>query len=407
MSGAASGDSDFRVAHLWLNSAIAGAALRHRDAAWPPRRALAVDPENPLFLMTAAFAAERAGRHATALASTAARCGPTDRLSRRRTTSACCSPAKAATTRPWPSCAARSAPTRTMRSAGSTSASCSAGWGRDTCRPRKAHSRAPSRSTRALRDRERKPTIDAAHLPHRPRRLAPAAARVELRGHTATRTGEAVGLAALLLVAFGLTRALAATGSGRDLANTWLEPLANAAGRLRLPSVLRHPAVAVAATLAVLLWPLARAPSGGTAQPPPGRSASLCSSPPRCARVPWSRDARASARATGWTPGVAFGLGTAAAGLTWAPLPVLRKARSRVHWAAPVALACIALPLVAMTAWLDIPLTRALAASALVMAASLLTPVKPVDGGAIAATRGTAAGLTGLALAVLLVLGLV
>ena len=60
-----------------------------------------------------------------------------------------------------------------------------------------------------------------------------------------------------------------------------------------------------------------------------------------------------------------------------------------------------------MTAWLGIPLTRALAASALIMAASLLTPIKPVDGGAIAAAGGTAAGLTGLALAVLLVLGLV
>jgi len=62
---------------------------------------------------------------------------------------------------------------------------------------------------------------------------------------------------------------------------------------------------------------------------------------------------------------------------------------------------------VAMTAWLDIPLTRALAASALVMAASLLTPVKPVDGGASASAGGAAAGLTGLGLAVLLVLGLV
>ncbi len=59
-----------------------------------------------------------------------------------------------------------------------------------------------------------------------------------------------------------------------------------------------------------------------------------------------------------------------------------------------------------MTAWLDIPLTRALAASALVMAASLLTPVKPVDGGALSAAGGTAAGLCGLSLAALLLLGL-
>jgi hypothetical protein len=86
---------------------------------------------------------------------------------------------------------------------------------------------------------------------------------------------------------------------------------------------------------------------------------------------------------------------------------VLREAGARLHWAAPVALACVALPLVVMTAWLDIPLTRALAASALVMAASLLTPVKPVDGGAISAAGGAAAGLCGLGLAALLLLGLV
>ncbi len=60
-----------------------------------------------------------------------------------------------------------------------------------------------------------------------------------------------------------------------------------------------------------------------------------------------------------------------------------------------------------LTAWTNIPLTRSLAAAALVMAASLLTPVKPVDGGAIAEAGGTAAGLTAIGLAVLLALGLV
>jgi hypothetical protein len=69
--------------------------------------------------------------------------------------------------------------------------------------------------------------------------------------------------------------------------------------------------------------------------------------------------------------------------------------------------AVVAVPLVIATAWSDVPLTRSLAAAALIMAASLLTPVKPVDGGAIAAAGGTAAGLTGIALAVLLALGLV
>ena len=82
------------------------------------------------------------------------------------------------------------------------------------------------------------------------------------------------------------------------------------------------------------------------------------------------------------------------------------KASPRSHWAAPAALAVVAVPLVLATVWLDIPLTRSLAAAALVMAASLLTPVKPVDGGAIAAAGGTAAGLAGIALAAVLALGL-
>jgi hypothetical protein len=114
-----------------------------------------------------------------------------------------------------------------------------------------------------------------------------------------------------------------------------------------------------------------------------------------------------AAPAESWTPGTLFGLGAAAFGLTWTPLPVLRAATPRAHWAAPVALALLAVPLVAATAWLDVPLTRAVATAALVMAASLLTPVKPVDGGAIAEAGGVAAGLTGIGLAALLALGLV
>ena len=94
--------------------------------------------------------------------------------------------------------------------------------------------------------------------------------------------------------------------------------------------------------------------------------------------------------------------------MSWAPLPVLgAKASPRLHWAAPAALAVVAVPLVVATAWSDIPLTRSLATAALIMAASLLTPIKPVDGGAIAAAGGAAAGITGIALAAVLALGLV
>ena len=408
-TGVPAGNPDFRVAHLWLNSAITEIGLGHPGRGLRlARRALRVDPENPLFLMTTAFAAERAGHHATAL-----------RLNRA---------ALWADKTAYPAAndlgvlLARQGrddeAVAVLRRAVGANEGYALGWfnlgvvlGGMGLRHLPASQGSLARAFAldpALRDRERKPTIDARTYRtgldvSRP--LPPEWSFAATQRRAPEKT---VGLAALLLVAFGLARALAATGSGRELANTWLEPLANAAGRLRLPSVLRHPAVAVAATLAVLLWPLARAPSGGTSAAVAGAlGVVVLVAAALRARALVARRAGERGAQDSWTPGVAFGLGTAAAGLTWAPLPVLRNAGPRVHWAAPVALACIALPLVAMTAWLDIPLTRALAASALIMGASLLTPIKPVDGGAITAAGGTAAGLTALALAVLLVLGLV
>ena len=59
-------------------------------------------------------------------------------------------------------------------------------------------------------------------------------------------------------MAFALARVLGTTRSGRALAETWLGPLSRATGRVRVPAVLRHPLVAIAFTLVVLLWPLAR-----------------------------------------------------------------------------------------------------------------------------------------------------
>ena len=149
---------------------------------------------------------------------------------------------------------------------------------------------------------------------------------------------------------------------------------------------LGHPAIAVVATLLVFLAPLARDPGGGV-------TAAVAGALGLCVLVAVALRGRSlAAQASGeraqrtWPPGLAFGLGGAAAGVSWAPLPVLGdKAARGVHWAAPVALAVVAVPLVIATAWSDIPLTRSLAAAALMMAASLLTPVKPVDGGAIAA----------------------
>ena len=87
-----------------------------------------------------------------------------------------------------------------------------------------------------------------------------------------------------------------------------------------------------------------------------------------------------------WSPAVAFGAVTAAVGVPWAPLPVARTAdpAPAVHWIGPILLAGTALLLLVLAALLQVPLTRALGAAALVMAASMLVPIAPLDGAAVA-----------------------
>jgi tetratricopeptide (TPR) repeat protein len=254
-----------------------------------------------------------------------------------------------------------------------------------------------------LRDRERVPTLDERTYRSGldvSRRLPPEWTFAASQKHAPAKTA---GLVALLAAAFGLSRALQARG-GRGLAESWLEQVDRASAKASWLKRLTHPAIAVAATLAVLLWPLARDPGGGA-------TAALAGALGLVLLVGVALRARAlhpePGRQRTWAPGVVFGIGAAAAGVLWTPLPVLgEKASPRSHWAAPAALAVLAVPLVIATVWLDVPLTRSLAAAALVMAASLLTPIKPVDGGAIAAAGGTAAGIAGIALAAVLALGL-
>jgi hypothetical protein len=67
----------------------------------------------------------------------------------------------------------------------------------------------------------------------------------------------------------------------------------------------------------------------------------------------------------------------------------------------------MAIALLLLSAWLDVPLTRSLGAAALVMAASLLTPVKPLDGATvIPSPAGAIPGIAVLGTSVLLLAGL-
>jgi hypothetical protein len=103
------------------------------------------------------------------------------------------------------------------------------------------------------------------------------------------------------------------------------------------------------------------------------------------------------------------GLVLAIIGLSWAPLPVVRARgkATRLHWAAPTAAGALALALLLLATWLDVPVARNLGAAALVMTASLQTPVKPLDGATVSATSaGPLPTIAVLGTAVLLLLGL-
>jgi hypothetical protein len=115
-------------------------------------------------------------------------------------------------------------------------------------------------------------------------------------------------------------------------------------------------------------------------------------------RVLAARHSAVALRQRGWPPGMVVGLGASALGLPWAPLPVAETDRPApaVHWVAPVALGFAALCLLSLGFALEVPVTKALGAAALVMTASLLTPLEPLDGGFVA--RGTAGLAAGLAL---------
>ena len=114
-------------------------------------------------------------------------------------------------------------------------------------------------------------------------------------------------------------------------------------------------------------------------------------------RVLIARRAGVTLHQRGWTPGILAGLVLAAIGLAWAPLPVVEtsKPAAAVHWIGPIAAGAAALCLLPLAVAFEVPNTMALGSAALVMAASLLTPIEPVDGGFVAKGRGRARRMHG------------
>ena len=211
----------------------------------------------------------------------------------------------------------------------------------------------------------------------------------------------AAGFALIVLLGLRLGRRLLATRFGGDLAGRLIEPLTELARRYPRVPIYTPWLVAVAATIATFAVGLLKPGAGGTIDAVVlvvgvlalivlvlrGRSLG-------------ARNAGVKVGRRGWTPGIALAAAATAFGTAWAPLPVAEPERpaAAVHLIGPVLTGLAALGLLILGAWLAIPGTLALAAAALVITASLLTPAKPLDGGFVATgNAGVAATLALLA----------
>jgi cellulose synthase operon protein C len=218
----------------------------------------------------------------------------------------------------------------------------------------------------------------------------------------------AVGLLTAVLLGLSLARA-SGRGAANDFADRWLESIAQFLQRIPVINRLRPPVWALAATVVAFLLPLAHHPSTGlTAAVAFGMAVLLIAVLAIRIRVAVARAAGMTTRQESWGPGVIFGLAMGAVGTPWAPLPVLRAPdKSRhAHLAAPLALSLLSAILFIESAWLKVPLTESLAIATLIMAASTLLPVSPLDGAKLG-KGGLVAGAGVVTAAILVGIGVV
>ncbi len=219
----------------------------------------------------------------------------------------------------------------------------------------------------------------------------------------------AAGLALALLFALQFGRAAAARGLPGGT-QRWLELARDFLGRLpRLLVGFGPAAVAVAATVAVFVWPAVRGHDRGLAGLGPlVVGVLMVVAMIARARVLAARRAGVSLRQRSWRPALLVALAGAALGIPWAPLPVADTGEPApaVHWSGPLVAGGIGLVLVVLGVALHVPATQAVGAAAVVMAASLLTPVAPLDGGRIGGATPLAIGFGLVGVAILALLGL-
>lgn len=260
----------------------------------------------------------------------------------------------------------------------------------------------------ALRDHERRLTTDPSVYETHLDLSKPLPPHWSLAQVQSQAPAAAAGLLAACTLALGLARK-ANSGDARNVLGKVVEPVTGWLGRSSLLRRLRHPGWALAATTGTFVLAEARHLAGRTTEVLGyGVGVLLVACLAVRARSVVTRRLGQTAMQVAWGPGLLFGVTSGAAGLPWAPLPAVSASRddARVYWTASVALALLGLPLLLEAALLGVPLTRLLAVPAVIMAASVLTPVEPLDGKRIGTGRAVASvGVLGAA--ALLALGLV
>jgi cellulose synthase operon protein C len=382
------------LAYLGLGDTSTAAALESK--------ALAADPQDPVFLMTAGFIADRAGRVVQA--------ARYDRQALNSDPGAfpAANDLGVELTREHQDGAAADA----LRQAVRASPGYALGWSNlgvveSKLGPSRllaaqgafamAHSLDP-----ALQDRRPEMTIDASVYRTALDLSKPLPPRWSISQLQQPVPAAAAGLLALVTLGLGLARATGHGGSA--LAAQWLDPLSDRLQSAPLLRKLHHPGWSLAATAASFLFAYLRRGASATEVVAYTAGVVVLALLAVGARVLLARCRHIAITQESWSPALAFGLVTGAVGLPWAPLPVVRadgKDSAKVHLAAPITLAALSALLFLESVWLHTPVTESWAVAALIMSASTLLPIGPLDGAQLGkAGVLAAAGVVGGALLV-------
>lgn len=210
----------------------------------------------------------------------------------------------------------------------------------------------------------------------------------------------AAGLLLLMMAAIAAARNVTPPG-GPD-AERWLEGISERVVRQPALARMQHPIIGVAATMATFILPLLiwGQPTDLTQIVGYVVGLLILISVGLCVRQVIARQEGLTVVHRTWVPGLLLGLAGGAAGAPWAALPTAQSPQPslRLHRAAPVAFGLLAAVLLFEGVWLRVPLASSLGVAAVVMAASLLLPIKPLDGGHLGTAAGFAAfGILGAA----------